>query len=90
MGRVHSRRSNRHTGHSQSDHPRPLAQEAFDLRGRNMPLYCVAIHDGSMARHHASGNTVLPLISRGVIHFLDFDGEAPAGRRLEDCDQRAG
>src|SRR5579863_6547081 len=59
MGRLHSGRSNRHTRHRQSDHLRPLTQEAFDLRGRNMSLYCVAIHDCGVAGHHASRNTVL-------------------------------
>ena len=98
MGRLHSGRSNRHARHRQSDRLRPLTQEALNLRGRNMSFYRVAINDRSMARHHASGNAVLPLISRGVVHFLDFDGEAigfemfhpfataPASRRLEDCD----
>src|SRR5579859_1327390 len=101
MGCLHSRRSNRHTRHRQSDRLRPLTQEAFDLRRRNMSLYCVAIHDRGVAGHHASRNTVLPLIRRGVIHFLYFDCEAvglemfypfataPASGVLEDGHQWA-
>jgi hypothetical protein len=73
---LHAGRSPWHTRQGQSPCLRPFLQQALNVRGWNVAFNDISFDDSRVAGLQAGGNSVLPLIFRGVLHFLNLDVEA--------------
>ena len=69
----HTRRTCRHTRHSQTRNVGPLCQKAFNFRGGHVPFNNIAIDDGGMARLEFGWNIILAFNRDKIFDILSLN-----------------